>query len=130
MIIVCVSAKAEDAFLSDYNLYAKNLYNISEISEMFRSDQYSAYKSDTIELYANSDGIEIYGKNPLDTISSACCALRVIDNPESMIDHYGKVMLAYFLHSTSGKESRATTDSGILIFFNESSGIYSIKLVK
>ena len=127
LILATVPAFAEDTFLSDFNAYAEGLYGISKITAVQAG---KLYKSDVVEMIVTSQGAEIYGENPLDVISAACCTLRVIDNPSGQIDQYGRIMHAYFLFRSSGKESRSTTESGILVFYSESAGICSVRLVK
>ena len=127
LILATVPAFAEDTFLSDFNAYAEGLYGISKITAVQAG---KLYKSDVVEMIVTSQGAEIYGENPLDVISAACCVLRVIDNSGNMLDQYGRVMHAYFLNNVRGKETRATTDSGILVFYSENNGICSVRLVK
>jgi hypothetical protein len=127
LILATVPAFAEDTFLSDFNAYAEGLYGISKITAVQAG---KLYKSDVVEMIVTSQGAEIYGENPLDVISAACCTLRVIDNSGNMLDQYGRVMHAYFLNNVRGKETRATTDSGILVFYSENNGICSVRLVK
>ena len=123
--VLTVTHDLADPFLDDFNSY-RNLYNIPAIEPIVEN---ISYRSTDVEIM-NMGNIEIYGKNPLSVISAACCALRAIDNAGSQIDQYGRVLHAYFLLQSSGKESRATTETGILIYFSEENDIYTARLVR
>ena len=125
LAILLAAPAMADSFLDDFNYYASEIYDLNPLDPLVEN---VAYKSAEVEIMV-ADGIEIYSEDALSVISAACCVLRVIDNTGSQIDQYGKVLHAYFLHK-SGNESRATTDSGILIFFSEANDIYTIRLVK
>lgn len=125
-ILLSVASAFADSFLDDFNLYASEVYNIPQLQPLVEN---TSYKSDEVEVLI-SDDIEIYGEDALSVITAACCSLRVIDNAGSQIDHYGKLLHAYFLYRSSGEESRATTATGIEIYFSEAADIYSVRLVK
>ena len=113
-----------DKFIEDFNSYAEG-YGIPEIKPVVEN---ISYKSSEVEIL-NIGEVDIYGENPISVISSACCALRAIDNG-SQIDQYGRVLHAFFLNKSSRNEARATTETGVLIFCSEEKGIYTIRLVK
>ena len=123
--VLTVTPALADPFLDDFNTY-RNLYNIPVLEPVVEN---LSYKSADVEIM-NMGNIEIYGENPLSVISAACCALRAIDNAGSQIDQYGRVLHAYFLLQSSGKESRATTETGVLIYFAEENGLFTVRLVK
>ena len=123
--VLTVTPALADPFLEDFNSY-RNLYHIPAIEPIVEN---ISYRSTDVEIM-NMGNIEIYGENPLSVISAACCALRAIDNAGSQIDQYGRVLHAYFLLQSSGKESRATTETGILIYFSEENDIYTVRLVR
>ena len=123
--VLTVTHALADPFLDDFNSY-RNLYHIPAIEPIVEN---ISYRSTDVEIM-NMGNIEIYGENPLSVISASCCALRAIDNAGSQIDQYGRVLHAYFLLQSSGKESRATTETGILIYFSEENDIYTVRLVR
>ena len=123
--VLTVTPALADPFLDDFNSY-RNLYHIPAIEPIVEN---ISYRSTDVEIM-NMGNIEIYGENPLPVISAACCALRAIDNAGSQIDQYGRVLHAYFLLQSSGKESRATTETGVLIYFAEENGLFTVRLVK
>ena len=125
-VLLSVASAFADPFLDDFNLYASEVYNIPQLQPLVEN---TSYKSDEVEILT-SDDIEIYGEDALSVIAAACCSLRVIDNAGSQIDHYGKLLHAYFLYRSSWEESRATTATGIEIYFSEAADIYSVRLVK
>ena len=127
LILAAAPAFAEDIFLTDFNLYAEPLFGIQPIKAIVSG---FSYKSDSVEIMVTGQETTIIGESPLDVISASCCVLRCIDNEGSMIDQYGRVMFAYFLNRTKGIEARATTESGVLIYFSEASGIYTARLVR
>lgn len=123
-VMVTSQAKA-DTFLDDYNSYAKYIYGIPAIETVIEN---VSYRSDSVEITKENEVI-VTGNDPLDVISAACCALRAIDANGSLVDQYGRVMHAYFLNRVREKETRATTESGILVYVSESEGTYTIRLV-
>ena len=124
--VLTVTPALADQFLDDFNTYADGLYGIPKIEPVVEN---MTYKSTEVEIM-NMGEVAIYGGNPISVISAACCALRAIDNTGSQIDQYGRVLHAYFLFQSTGKESRATAETGTLIFFSEENGIYTVRLVK
>lgn len=115
-----------DQFLDDFNAYAEGLYGIPLLEPVVEN---LSYKSADVEIM-NLGEISIYGHDPLSVISAACCALRAIDNSGSMLDQYGRIMHAYFLHNVRKTEAMATTERGILVFFSEDKGLFTIRLVR
>lgn len=126
IIVLSIAPASADSFLEDFNLYAESLYNIPTIEPIIVE---VSYKSADVEIMKTNE-ITIYGQDALSVISAACCALRTIDNASSMIDQYGRIMNAYFMNQTQQKETRATTEAGVLIYFSEDNGIFEIRLVK
>ena len=124
--ILTATPALADQFLDDFNAYAEGLYGIPLLEPVFEN---LSYKSADVEIMHLGE-ISIYGRNPLSVISAACCALRAIDNSGSMLDQYGKVMHVYFLHNVRKTEARATTESGILVYFSEDKGLFTIRLVR
>ena len=123
--VLSVTPALADPFLDDFNAY-RSLYNIPALEPVVEN---LSYKSADVEIM-NMGEVTIYGENPLSVISASCCALRAIDNIGSQIDQYGRVLHAYFLLQSSGKESRATTETGIMIYFAEENGLFTVRLVK
>lgn len=123
--VLSISPALADPFLDDYNLYAESIFGIPQLETITES---ISYKSD-VTIMKSEDTI-ICGNDPLSVISSACCALRVIDNAGSQLDQYGKILHAYFLTRVQGKETRSTTETGTLIFVSEENELYTIRLVK
>jgi hypothetical protein len=124
--VLTVTPALADQFLDDFNTYADGLYGIPQITPVVEN---MTYKSTDVEIM-NMGEVTIYGENPLSVISAACCALRAIDNEGSQIDQYGRVLHAYFLNRSQGKESRATTETGVLIYFADENGLFTVRLVK
>lgn len=124
VIMAATQAKA-DAFLDDFNLYAETMYSIPAIETVIES---VSYRSESVEI-TTTDEVIIVGHDPMAVISAACCALRTIDNAGSMIDQYGRVLNAFFINQVHKKETRATTESGVLIYFSEHEGTFTIRLV-
>ena len=124
--ILTATPALADQFLDDFNAYADGLYGIPLLEPVVEN---LSYKSADVEIM-NLGEITIYGHDPLSVISAACCALRAIDNSGSMLDQYGKVMHAYFLHNVRKAETRAATESGILLYLSEDNGLYSVRLVR
>ena len=124
--VLSVTPALADPFLDDFNLYAESLYHIPPLKQIVEN---LSYKSDDVEIL-NLGEVTINGQDPLSVISAACCALRAIDNAGSQIDQYGRVLHTYFLFQSSGQESRATTESGTMIFFSEENDIYTVRLVR
>ena len=131
-MIICAieTAAVADSFLDDYNLYAQSLYGLNQIESTYSDQTMSAYRSDHIEIMKEDQSVTIYGSDDHEVITAACCAMRVIDNQGSMIDQYGRILNAYFLCRANGRESRATTESNVLIFIEKENGIMSIRMVK
>ena len=123
--VLSISQAFADPFLDDYNLYAESIFGIPQLETITES---ISYKSD-VTIMKSEDAI-ICGNDPLSVISSACCALRVIDNAGSQLDQYGRILHAYFLNRTQGKETRSTTETGTLIFVSEENELFTIRLVK
>ena len=124
--VLTVTPALADQFLDDFNTYADGLYGIPKIAPVVEN---MTYKSTDVEIM-NMGEVAIYGENPLSVISAACCALRAIDNQGDMLDQYGRVLHAYFLHNVQHRETRATTETGVLVFFSEENGVYTVRLVK
>ena len=124
--ILFVTPAFADSFADNFNLYASEIYGIPQLRPIIEN---ISYESDEVEILTSVE-ISIYGENAMSVISAACCVLRVIDNAGSQIDQYGKILHAYFMNRSSGKESRATTDNEIIIYFSELSDIFTIRLVK
>ena len=124
--VLSVSPALADPFLDDFNTYAGSLYHIPAIEPVVEN---LSYKSSDVEIM-NLGEVTICGQDALSVISAACCALRAIDNAGSMPDQYGRVLHAYFLNRSQGKESRATTETGVLIYFAEENGLFTVRLVK
>ena len=124
--VLTVTPALADQFLDDFNTYAGSLYHIPAIEPVVEN---LSYKSADVEIM-NLGEVTICGQDPLSVISAACCALRAIDNTGSQIDQYGRVLHAYFLFQSTGKESRATAETGTMIFFSEENGVYTVRLVK
>ena len=124
--VLTVTPAMADQFLDDFNTYADGLYGIPQIAPIVEN---MTYKSTNVEIM-NMGEVAIYGENPLSVISAACCALRAIDNQGDMLDQYGRVLHAYFLHNVKHRETRATTETGTLIFFSEENGVFTVRLVK
>jgi hypothetical protein len=124
--VLTVTPALADQFLDDFNTYADGLYGIPQITPVVEN---MTYKSTDVEIM-NMGEVTIYGENALSVISAACCALRAIDNEGSQIDQYGRVLHAYFLNRSQGKESRATTETGVLIYFADENGLFTVRLVK
>ena len=123
--VLTVTPAMADQFLDDFNTYADDLYGIPKIAPVVEN---MTYKSTDVEIM-NRGEVTIYGQDPLAVICAACCALRAIDNTGNMLDQYGRVLHAYFLHKP-GKESRATTENGTLIYFSEENGLFTVRVVK
>lgn len=123
--VLSVSTAMADPFLDDFNTY-RSLYNIPAIEPVVEN---LSYKSADVEIM-NLGEVTICGQDAISVISAACCALRAIDNAGSQIDQYGRVLHAYFLNRSQGKESRATTETGIQIYFAEENGLFTVRLVK
>lgn len=124
--VLTVTSALADPFLDDFNAYAGSMYHIPALEPVVEN---ISYKSADVEIM-NMGEVTIYGENPLSVISAACCALRAIDNTGNMLDQYGRVLHAYFLNRSQGKESRATTETGVLIYFAEENGLFTVRLVK
>lgn len=124
--VLTVTSALADPFLDDFNAYAGSLYHIPALEPVVEN---ISYKSADVEIM-NMGEVTIYGENPISVISAACCALRAIDNAGNMLDQYGRVLHAYFLNRSQGKESRATTETGVLIYFAEENGLFTVRLVK
>ena len=124
--ILTVTPALADQFLDDFNAYASGLYGIPKLEPIVEN---ISYKSADVEIL-NLGEVTIYGQDPLSVISASCCALRAIDNAGSQLDQYGRILHAYFLNRTRGKETRATTETGTMIYFSEENGLYTVRLVK
>ena len=131
MIIVAMeSAALADSFLDDFNLYAQSLYGLPTIEKTYSDPTMTAYKSENIEIMYEDGYVTVYGTDDAETISAACCVMRVIDNHGSMIDQYGRIMNAYFICRSNGKESIATTENLVMIMVEKANGVLSIRMVK
>lgn len=133
-MIICsieISAVAEtDKFMEDYNIYAENLYNLQTIERIYSDQNMAAYKSEDIEIMYEDSNYTVYGSEDQEVITAACCVLRTIDNQGNMIDQYGRILHAYFLCRSNGKESIATTENHVMIFVEKENGVLSVRMVK
>ena len=128
LLIMCLAASCAGAetFLDDFNMYAESVFSIQPLREVSAG----LFASDFVEVIQADDGITVFGEDALDVISYCCCVLRCVDGTSNRIDQYGRILHAHFLNRVTGTTGRATTESGVLIFFECDSGIFSAKVVK
>ena len=121
-----------DGFCDDFNAYAADVFGIAPAAVIFSSDTVSTYKTGSVEIMAEPEQVTIVGESAEEVIAAACCALRCIDNGAGMIDQYGRTLHAYFMAKAAGDEAeyRATTESGMMIFFSIAAGFVTARLVK
>ena len=132
-IIICllIPVSACAGFLEDFNDFAVYVYGISPLSCADPEAVPLLCGSDAVQVIHSPEHDTITGKDDLQVIAAACCVLRCTDNTGNRIDHYGRILHAYFMSKSgeAGKEYRATTDSGILIYTKISEHGLIIKLV-
>lgn len=130
-LILISSAEAEnDPFLSDFNVFAAHVFGISEIIQV-EPDHYTA---PDFEIMRDLNMVMVFGliEDSETVLAAACCVLRCVDNMGNMLDQYGRVMHAYFMCRSrdAGKEYRATTETGVLIFVQRFSDRLVIRIMK
>lgn len=127
LLPVCAFALEISTFVDDYNTYAEYLFGISKIEPVSLGSL--EFRSDSV-IVSIDECVSVFGSDIMEVISSACCVLRCVDNAGDSLDQYARILHAYFLNRIKGKETRATTASGVLVFVDCHSGIYTIKVVK
>ena len=122
---VMITSFACADFYDDFNEYS-SMYGIENLEKVSSF----GYKLPTVEIIA-TDEITLYSseENIPDLLAASCCAMRCIDNQGNMLDQYGRLLHAYFM-AKAGGEKRATTETGMLIFFTITPGLVTVRLVK
>ena len=131
VLLAClmVTPAFADQFVDDFNDYT-GLYGIENLTFFMSDDQVTYYTCGKAMVSYSDNMVTIMSEDALDVITVSCCVLRCVDNSGSMIDQYGRLLHAYYLHKTGTEQATATTVSGTHIFFTTIDGLFCVGVMK